>query len=196
MSSSGLTDSSINDFKAIMERKSKLESLLECLHGMEADAEAIFESSLNANRSYFGASSQNEAMIIGLRERWLSLKRAIRDRLFKINNIWILVSDLDDQMSNFYQTLNKTETFYRNIVTNSSPVCFIRQINDLYLIINQDYKLIKYLNESYICLVKLVCTLDSNECLGEVKQKLLGINARWDGLHNEIALKIKSVIIF
>lgn len=190
---------SISDFRSIAERKCKLESVLESMHAMDGEVEAILEASVHANRIYFGASRQNDAMIVGLRERWSALKRAIRDRLFKINNIWILVTDLDDQMNNFYQTLNKTEAFYRNICapaadTAVSDSSMIRQIGELYLIINQDYKLIKYLNESYICLVRLVCSLEpSNECLGEIKRKLLDINARWDALHNEIALRIKSV---
>lgn len=143
---------------------------------------------------------QNELSVRDLKERWLNLKRAIKDRLFKLNNIWILVSDLSDQMENFAQVLNKTEHFYANISATAvtcTSACFMRQINELYTIINQDYKLIKYLNESYICLVKLVCSLDSsmacNESLSEIKQRLLAINSRWDNLHNEIAFKIKSV---
>jgi len=186
------------DYEKITERKNKLESLLECLIGMDADAENIFNASLSANRAYLGGCSRNESLVHGLRERWSGLKRAIKDRLFKLNNIWILVSDLTDQMENFDNVLGKTEHFYANIrrsaTSGMSSACFMRQIEELYLIINQDYKLIKYLNESYICLVKLVCSIDaSSECLNVIKQRLLAINSRWDGLHNEIALRIKSL---
>jgi hypothetical protein len=42
------------DYEKITERKNKLESLLECLIGMDADAENIFNASLSANRAYLG----------------------------------------------------------------------------------------------------------------------------------------------
>ena len=42
------------DYEKITERKNKLESLLECLIGMDSDAENIFNASLSANRAYLG----------------------------------------------------------------------------------------------------------------------------------------------
>lgn len=188
----------ITNYRSIVERKSKLESLLECLTSMDQDTENLFSVCLNANKAYFSSNSQNETLVLSLKERWSNLKLMIKDRLFKLNNVWILVSDLNEQMENFYQILSKTETFYKNTVSTSSScsnTCFMRLISELYLVINQDYKLIKYLNESYISLVKLVNNFSSNNCLNEMKQKLLSINSRWDALHNEIAVRIKTVNI-
>jgi hypothetical protein len=59
--------------------------------------------------------------------------------------------------------------------------------------IQDDYKLIKYLNESYVNFAKMINSFEMFKRLDKLKQNLLDINSRWDNLHSEIAIKIKLV---
>lgn len=168
---------------------------------------------LQANKNNLNGNKHNQIIILNIKERWNNLKLIIKDKIFKIQNVWLLLCDLTDQIENFNLIINKTETFYRNtiLLTESQAAASInlsssiqqslsaniifKLIEELYDTIKDDYKLIKYLNESYVNFAKSVNNFELFEHLEKFKQKLLSINSRWDSLHNEIAIKIKLVII-
>ena len=116
---------------------------------------------------------------------------------------------MNDQIENFYVILKKTEEFYNSILLDvnfqnfnesslnnfefSKYTSYFQLIGDLYVTINEDNKLIKYLNESFINFSKYVHDFESSQCLEKIREKLIEINSRWDALHNDIALKIRMV---
>lgn len=54
LSSAVSLDWTISDYRGLVERKAKLESLLECIQAMNPDAETLFAASLKANKTYLG----------------------------------------------------------------------------------------------------------------------------------------------
>jgi hypothetical protein len=53
--------------------------------------------------------------------------------------------------------------------------------------------LLKYLNESYINIVKITPQFRLFRLNEKFKGTVMYINSKWDDLHNEIAIKIKNV---
>lgn len=190
-------DLDLSDYTSILDKKCKLESVYSELLKAEADTENLLSMCLSANKYYLNGNRQNESLIIGLKERWLNMKLFVREKLSKLNNVWLLISDLNDQMETFCQMLEKTEQFYACNVSAGeaySNVGLMTVISQLYMTMNQDYKLIKYLNESYVNLVKFISNFNTDICLNTIREKLMSINSRWNCLHNQLAVKIKLVI--
>ena len=183
------------NFQMILAKKNELENLLELLKKKEPDMYGLFKSCLNANRH--NGNRQNQMLIGNVKERWQTLRQLAKEKLFLIQNLWLLLCDLNDQIENFYLVLEKTDTFYRNTLLtanhNNNPMAVLKLIQELYLTIQDDFKLIKYLNESYVNFAKVANYFSFFELLNKLKEKFLAINTQWDSLHNEIAVKIKIV---
>ncbi|CAF0715881.1 unnamed protein product [Brachionus calyciflorus] len=191
----------LTDKTQIMVKKQELENLLDCLSKKDPNTDLVLKQAFNMYKS----NKEQTNYINILKTRWTDLKFLIRDKLLKLSNIWLF---LNDQIENFYVILSKTEDFYTNILLNANNLVideneidkncelskytsFFRLIEDLYSTINEDNKLIKYLNESFVNFSKYVHDFESAECLEKIKDKLMDINSRWDTLHNDIAIKIK-----
>lgn len=185
------------EFNSFKGKKNDLESLLETLKKKDTEIQHLFKVCLNANRSNLSGNKQNQQLIVNLKERWSSLKTITKDKLFLIQNLWMLLTDLNDQMENFYMVLEKTENFYRNTVNvGNNPRIVFKLIQELYFTIQDDFKLIKYLNESFVNFSKLANYFSFFELLEKLKQKFMSLNNEWDSLHNEIAVQIKNVSNF
>jgi hypothetical protein len=202
----------LTNYAQVLSKRSDLENLLEMIKRKDQETESLLKQCMYANRSYFNSNKHNQFLIVNLKTRWSNLKAVVKGKIFKLNHVWVYLCDLNDQMEKFYIILNRTEVFYQNVLlserknsnkASSSPSRkvdgssrannVLRSIEDVYLTIKDDYKLIKYLNESYVNFAKFVGNLDACDCLETIKRKLLTINSRWDSLHNEIAIKINSV---
>ncbi|RMZ97858.1 hypothetical protein BpHYR1_020011, partial [Brachionus plicatilis] len=195
----------LTDMRQIVAKKAELENLLSCLAKKDAGTESVLKQALNM----YEANVQQMSFVTNLKSRWHDLKIVIRDKILKLSNIWLF---LNDQIENFYLILNKTEDFYTNILLSANYLVideceiknfelskytgFFRLIEDLYATINEDNKLIKYLNESFINFSKYVHDFESTQCLEKIRHKLLEINSRWDALHNDIAIKIRLSCYF
>lgn len=132
---------------------------------------------------------------MNIKERWNNLKLVAKEKGYLVQNLWILLSDLNDQMQNFFMVLEKTDTFYRSVVdvrNNNNPRIVFKLIQELYLTIQDDCKLIKYLNESFVNFSKIASYFSALELLNKMKEKFMALNNEWDNLHNEIAIKIKN----
>lgn len=192
----------LTDMKQILSKKAELENLLGCLVKKDQNTDSVFKQAFYMYKT----NKQQLAFISNLKARWDDLKILIRDKILKLSNIWLF---LNDQIENFYVILNKTEDFYTNILLHANNLVideneiknfefskytsFFKLIEDLYATINEDNKLIKYLNESFINFSKYVHDFESSQCLEQIREKLLEINSRWDALHNDIAIKIRLV---
>jgi hypothetical protein len=197
----------LTNYTHILNIKRELENLADLLKKKDSEIESLFKYCLSANKNYLHSNKLNQTVIMNLKTRWSNLKCTIDEKLSKLNSIWTLLCDINDQIENFLLVLNKTESFYKNILLSEKKTTLnynennsqnnqhniLKLIEDLYFTIKDDYKLIKYLNESYVKFTKFVANLDCFESLEPIKKKLLSINSKWDGLHNEIAIKINLV---
>ncbi len=182
------------NFQAIVGKRAELEGLLRTMEKKETDTQHLFKVCLNANRHNLNGSRQNQQLILNLKERWCSLKAVTKDKLLHIQSLWMLLTDLNDQMENFYMVLEKTETFYRHTCqAGNNPRVVFKLIQELYLTIQDDFKLIKYLNESFVNFSKLASYFAFFDLLNKLKEKFMSLSNAWDSLHNEIAVKIKNV---
>jgi hypothetical protein len=197
-----MTGFDIGNYAHVQARKRELEALVERMRAREPETDALFRHCLLANRLYFNANRHTRTLIVSVRQRWATVRAVARERIYKLSHVWTHLCDLSDQMEKFVGILSRTELFYQNVaaVSNKKPDDnnghnVLTAIEDIYLTIKDDYKLIKYLNESYVNFAKFVGNLDSSSCqrLEAIKMKLLAINSRWDCLHNEIAIKINLV---
>ena len=161
----------------------------------DSDAQSLFRLCLNVNKNSLNENRQNQAIVLNLKHRWQNIRLLIKEKIFLIQNIWIQLNDLNDQMENFYLVIVKTDQFYRNtlITTNNNPKMFLKLIQELYFTIQEDFKLVKYLNDSYNNFSKLASYFSLIKLLNSFKEKFYRINSEWDQLHNEIAVKIKMV---
>jgi len=183
------------NFQTIMSKRAELEGLLKTMEKKETDTQHLFKVCLNANRHNLNGSRQNQQLILNLKERWCSLKAITKDKLMHIQSLWMLLTDLNDQMENFYLVLEKTETFYRHTChAGNNPRVVFKLIQELYFTIQDDFKLIKYLNESFVNFSKLAGYFALYELLNKLKEKFMSLSNAWDNLHNEIAVEIKNVI--
>jgi hypothetical protein len=182
-------------YDQILDKKSELEELLQNLNKKDAETQYLFKVCLSANGKNLSGNKKNQIFIWNIRERWSNLKSIIKDKIYLLENVWIMLSDLNDQIENFYSVLNKTEQFYRNTVltSNIKTRLALKIIAQLYQTIKEDYKLIKYLNQSYVNFSKLVNNFELFKRLETLKKPLIELNSRWDNLHNEISIKIKMV---
>lgn len=179
-------------FDQIIGKKAELENLLESLKKRDNENQSLFKLCLNANRH--NGNRQNQLLITNIKDRWTSLKTVTKEKLYLIQNLWIMLCDLNDQIEKFYMVLEKTETFYQSTLqVGNNPNYMFKLIQELYLTIQDDFKLIKYLNESFVNFSKLANYFSCFELLNKMKQKFMAINGEWDNLHNEIAVKIKNV---
>ena len=182
-------------FDQIIGKKAELENLLESLKKRDNENQSLFKLCLNANRH--NGNRQNQMLISNIKERWINLKTVTKEKLYLIQNLWILLCDLNDQIEKFYMVLEKTESFYQSTLqVGNNPNIMFKLIQELYLTIQDDFKLVKYLNESFVNFSKLANYFSCFELLNKMKEKFMSINGEWDNLHNEIAIKIKNVSIF
>ena len=185
----------VTNYQQILSKKMELEHLLESLNKKEIETQHLFKVCLYANNANLNGNRLNQAFVLNLRERWNNLRNIIKDKIYLIENVWLLLCDLTDQTENFYLILNKTENFYRNtlLTANNNPNVVLKLIQELYCTIQEDYKLIQYINKSYVSFFKMINNFELFRRLEKFKYQLLELNARWDSLHNEIAIKIKLV---
>ncbi len=188
----------LTTYEQILCKKKELENILVSLDKKEAETQQLFRVCLSANGKNLDGNKKNQIFIGNLRERWSNLKSTLKEKICLIENVWIMLSDLNDQIGNFYSVLNKTEQFYRNTVlaSNIKTSLALKIIAQLYQTIKEDYKLIKYLNESYVNFSKLINNFELFKRLETLKKPILELNSRWDSLHNEISIKIKMVYHF
>lgn len=183
----------LNNYNQLVNSQREMELLLETIKREEIENEALFKICLHANKHYFKSNKHNRLLIMNLIGRWNKLKTIVSERAGKLNQLVVFLNDLNDQIEKFYTILNRTESFYQNMLSNKSHESknVLKLVDELYQTIKEDYKLIKYLNESYVNFARLVGSLDfSYECLDYFRKKLLSLNSRWDSLHNQIAVKI------
>ena len=185
----------LTTYEQILSKKAELEELLNSLNKKESETQHLFKVCFNANIKNLNGNKKNQVFVFSLRERWSNLKKMVKEKLCLIDNVWFMLSDLNDQIDNFYSVLNKTEQFYRNtlLASNIKTSMALKMIAQLYQTIKEDYKLIKFLNESYVNFSKLINNFELFKRLETLKKPILDLNARWDSLHNEIAIKIKMV---
>ena len=184
------------NYETILVKKNELESLQETLKKKEAETQHLFKVCLAANRNNLNGNKQNQMLIINIKERWNNLKVVAKEKGYLVQNLWILLSDLNDQMQNFFLVLEKTDTFYRSVIdvrNNNNPRVVFQMIQELYMTIKDDFKLIKYLNETFVNFGKVASYFSALELLNKMKEKFMALNSEWDSLHNEIAIKIKNV---
>ena len=188
----------LTTYEQILCKKKELEDILMSLDKKETETQQLFRVCLSANGKNLDGNKKNQIFIWNIRERWSNLKSTIKEKICLIENVWIMLSDLNDQIENFYSVLNKTEQFYRNTVlaSNIKTNLALKIIAQLYQTIKEDYKLIKYLNESYVNFSKLINNFELFKRLETLKKPILELNSRWDSLHNEISIKIKMVCHF
>lgn len=188
----------INDFQLILNKKADLEIMFEQWAKKDPDVQSLFRSCLNVNKSSLNGNKQNQLIILSIKHRWQNMRLLIKEKIFLIQNIWLLYCDLNDQIDNFYLVIEKTDQFYRNTLlsANNNPKMFLKLVQELYFTIQDDFKLVKYLNESYVNFSKLASYFSLHQLLNIFKEKFHRINSEWDTLHNEIAVKIKMVIIY
>ncbi len=185
----------MNDFQVTLSKKNYLQSISDQWTKKDADAQTLFRLCLNVNKNSLNENKQNQAIVLNLKHRWQNIRLLIKEKIFLIQNIWIQLNDLNDQMENFYLVIVKTDQFYRNTLTttNNNPKMFLKLIQELYFTIQEDFKLVKYLNDSYNNFSKLASYFSLIKLLNSFKEKFYRINSEWDQLHNEIAVKIKMV---
>jgi hypothetical protein len=169
------------DSKHIAKKQAELKSFLKTLHKQNASVFSLLD--------YTKLNLCNGDMIKGLNDRWSDLKRLISDKQLELESLFLSVQDLNEQIEKCHVALNKTETVFLNSYNDNN----LKFISNLYLILNDDYKLIKYLNESYMKAVKAFGETLFNED-NFFKEKIYAVDKRWDYLHNTIAIKIKTVV--
>ena len=184
------------DFQQIISKKTELEEFMEALKKKEPEALALFKLCLSANRNNLNCNKQNRVLVDRMKERWNNLKNQAKEKILLMQNLWVSLCDLNDQIENFYLVLNKTDTFYRNtlLTVSESSGLTLRLVQELYETIKDDYKSIKYINESYVNFSRLASHFSVFHLLDKLKHRLLSVNSEWDRLHNEIAIKIKIEI--
>ena len=187
----------ITDFQLILNKKAELECMFDLWAKKDPDVQAIFKMSLNANKNMLNSNKQNQLVIMSIKHRWQNIRLLIKEKIFLVQNIWLLYCDLNDQIDNFYLVIEKTDQFYRNTLqsANNNPKMFLKLIQELYFTIQNDFKLVKYLNESYVNFANLASYFSLFHLLDMFKEKFHRINSEWDTLHNEIAIRIKMVRI-
>jgi hypothetical protein len=187
----------ITDFQLILNKKAELECMFDLWAKKDPDVQAIFKTCLNANKNMLNSSKQNQVVIMSIKHRWQNIRLLIKEKIFLVQNIWLLYCDLNDQIDNFYMVIEKTDQFYRNTLqsANNNPKMFLKLIQELYFTIQNDFKLVKYLNESYVNFANLASYFSLFHLLDMFKEKFHRINSEWDTLHNEIAIRIKMVRI-
>jgi hypothetical protein len=192
-----MRNADLSSYHFVLNKKLELESHLNYLTSKDSNVKLIFSMCLHTNNTYLQSNENNRLLISRLKKRWISLNKRILEKISYIQNLWSLLCDLNDQLESFQLTLTKSENFYKNTMLTcaNNPRTTIRLIEDVYETIKDDYKLIKYLNESYISFGKLSSGYAFYKHLDDIKQRLIAINARWDHLHNQIAMQIKCVSI-
>ena len=187
----------LTTYQQILGKKNELEDLLDNLNKKDVETQHLFKMCISANSKNLNGNKKNQILILNIRERWSNLKSIVREKICLLENVWLMLCDINDQIENFYAVLNKTEQFYRNslLTTHSNnAIMSLKLVAQLYSTIKEDYKLIKYLNESYVNFSKLISNFELFKRLETLRKPILELNARWDSLHNEIAIKIKTVI--
>lgn len=177
----------LENYNEISAKKNELEELLTRLYGQD---ESVVEL-LN----YCFVNVRNKKLVKNLYDRWRDLKHIVKQRILEIQNLWLIVCDLNEQIEKFSLILGKTQNFYKNtlvrMVDRDSNI--MQFIEELYMTIREDDKLLKYLNESYISLSKLTTNFITFRRTETFRKNILFLNAKWDDLHNEIAIKLKQV---
>ena len=185
------TDLDIGNCQDVSKRITDLETLMCVLNKREHEIQSVFKQNLHMNRN----NKENQLLILSLKQRWSDLQMNVQEKIQSLESVRIMFADLNDQIENFNSILNKTESFYQNTLHASAdkPYMILKIVEEIYMTIQDDYKLIKYLNESYVNFTKMINSFEMFKRLDKLKQNLLNINSRWDNLHNEIAVKIKMV---
>ena len=177
----------LNNYKEILMKQSELNDLLTRLNHQD-------ESIMSLLR-YCETNTRNQKVILALSDRWYNIKVLVKQKIIELQNIWLLICDLNEQIEKFSLIVTKTENFYYNtlLTINESNRNMMKFIENLYNTIRDDDKLLKYLNQSYMNVIMMAAKFvmfRNNELF---KQKILFINSKWDKLHNDIAGKIKKV---
>jgi hypothetical protein len=181
-----------DNYENILNKSRELEDLSDFLNDKDTQVQLLFKQCLHANNL---SNKTYEAIVLNLKERWTLLKQSVNEKIFLLKNTWMQMSDLNEQAKNINTILAKTEHFYRKTLLKAvgMPNMILKLIEELYLTIKDDYKLIKYLNESYVRLSKSANHFEMGRHLDQLKKKLVFINSQWDYLQNEIAKRIKQV---
>jgi len=187
----------ITDFQLILNKKADLECMFDMWGKKDPEIQTIFKTCLNANKNILNSNKQNQVVIMSIKHRWQNIRLLVKEKIFLVQNIWLLYCDLNDQIENFYLVIEKTDQFYKNTLqsANNNPKMFLKLIQELYFTIQNDFKLVKYLNESYVNFASLASYFSLFQLLDMFKEKFHRINSEWDTLHNEIAIRIKMVRI-
>ena len=182
-------DLNLNKYKDILSKKQELEELLNRLYSQDESVTRLFK--------YCTINTHNRKLVLCLHERWQKIKLTITEKILELQNIWLHICDLNEQIERFNIIWTKTNNFYLNtlLTMTSNNLNLIKFIEHLYSTIKDDDKLIKYLNQSYICLIKMTIKFPLFHQNENFKQRIMFLNSKWDDLHNEIAIKIKGVFI-
>ena len=144
---------------------------------------------------YCEANTRNQKVILALSDRWYNIKVLVKQKIVELQNIWLLICDLNEQIEKFSLIITKTEHFYYNtlLTINETNHNIMKFIDNLYNTIRDDDKLLKYLNQSYMNVMMMSAKFFLFRNRETFKQKILFINSKWDALHNDISAKIKKV---
>jgi hypothetical protein len=179
----------LNSYKEILMKQSELSDLLNRLSRQD-------ESVIGLLR-YCEANTRNQKVILALSDRWFNIKVLVKQKIVELQNIWLLICDLNEQIEKFSLIITKTENFYYNtlLTINETSNNIMKFVESLYNTIRDDDKLLKYLNQSYMNVMIMAAKFVLFRNSENFKQKILFINSKWDALHNDICAKIKKVYI-
>jgi len=180
------TDLCMDNYRDVLNKKCDLDELLTRLYKQDESVQKLLRQC--------ASNSINQRLVSNLSDRWHNLKISVKEKTYEIQNLWLLICDLNEQIEKFYLILNKTESFYSNtlLTITGNDASLIRFIEELYQTIRADDKLLKYLNESYINIVKITPQFRLFRLNEKFKETVMYINSKWDDLHNKIAIKIKN----
>ena len=187
-------------YENVINKSNELEELADFLNERENQVQSLFKQCLHSNNASLNGNKNYEMIVLSIQERWNNLKINVNEKIYLLKNTWTQLNDLREQTENINAILDKTELFYRKTISKAigMPNMILKLIEELYMTIKDDYKLIKYLNESYVKLSRSANYFEIGKNLECIKKKLILINSQWDYLQNEIAKKIRQVyyIIF